>query len=121
MIERRPLCDPARERSAGVEALSRSGPESVGGCRRGIAQEANSAVEDVASGEESTEHLGVVCVQPITAKLEIVFAANEGEVVPQLRAPDCLVNVGFQEKRIADAERGREPHRRVRRYFGWGR
>ena len=74
---------------------------SIGRC---IAQKANHAVEDVTSGEESTEYLGVVGVQPVTTKLEIMLSMDDGEIVAKLRAPNRLIDVWVEKERIPEAE-----------------
>ncbi len=75
-------------------------------------------VEDVAAGEESAEDLGVVRVQPVAAKLEIMFSVNNGEIVAELRAPNRFVNVWIEEERIAESEGGPESHSCVRWNLG---
>ena len=79
--------------------------ESAGRRRRGVAQEAGDAVEEVASLEEAAEHLRVVGVQPLAAGFDRVPAGHDREVVLQLEALHQLVDVRRQEERIAKAER----------------
>src|SRR5262245_54949723 len=49
-------------------------PESTGRRRRGIAQEADDAVEDIAAFEEAAEHLYVVRAYPLAAGFDRVPA-----------------------------------------------
>src|SRR5882762_66373 len=58
-------------------------------------------------------------MQPVAPKLEIMFSANNGEIVAELCAPNRLVDVRFKEERAPDAEGGPESHGSVCRYFGW--
>src|SRR5581483_6338765 len=106
----------ARTRDDGAVAATRRGrTEAAGRRRRRVAQEAGHAVEDVAAGEETAEHLAVVAVQPLAAELDVVLAGEDGVVVTDLRAPEQLINRGLQEERRSETERGGESHRGVSR------
>ncbi len=97
-----------------VRAAHRVGTEPACRCRRRVTQEAADAAEDVAAGEESTEHLIVQRVHPLAADLERMIAAHDRDVVFELRAPDQLVDAGLQEERIAEPEGRAEPRCRCR-------
>ena len=92
-----------------VRAAGGRGTESARRRRRGVAEEPLDAVEQVPAREEAAEHLIVQRVHPLAAHLPRVAAADDREVVLDLRAPDQLVDVRLQEERIAEAEAGREP------------
>jgi len=80
---------------------------------------AGDAIEEVAAFEEAAKDLGVVGVDPFAAGLDGVPARDDRKVVFQLKAPDELVDVRRQKKRIAEPERRREPHRGVGRHRRW--
>src|SRR5204863_6630291 len=83
-----------------------------------IAEKTGDAVEDVAAFETASEDLPVTGMQPLAAGLHGVPSGDDGKVVLHLNALDCFVDVGRDKKRIAEAERRGEPHRRVGRHRG---
>ena len=88
--------------------------EASGRRRRRVAQKARHAVEDVSAFEKAAKDLEVVGVQPFAAGLDCVLAGHDRNVVLHLEPLDQLVDVRSEKKRIAEPERRREAHRRVR-------
>src|SRR5689334_14141585 len=76
----------------------------VVGALRYVVHESHSIVEKVESFEKSSEDLGVVAVQPLSASFYSVLAANDGEIVPYVGAPENFINGRLQEKWLAEAE-----------------
>src|SRR6185503_21376895 len=74
-------------------------------CGRGITQKAGDSVEKIAASKETTKHLVVKRVYPLTTDVDVVVTGNNREVIPDIGAPDQFVNVRFQEERIAEAKR----------------
>ena len=86
------------------------GPKPPAASRRSVAKKSGDAVEDVATFEKSAEDLRVHAMHPLAADLNGVRARNDGKVVFDLRAPECLVNVRPKEEWVTEAECGREAH-----------
>src|SRR5215472_422305 len=47
-----------------------------------------------------------------------MLAADDGEVVAKLSAPNCFINIWIEKERISKAKRGPESHCRIRRNLG---
>src|SRR5262249_37901091 len=73
--------------------------------RRGVAQEAGDAVEDITAFKEAAEDLRVVAVRPIASRLDRVVAGDDREVVAYLEALEEFVDLRRQEEWVAEAER----------------
>ena len=71
------LGDPTGERSGARETLAHRRTKPTCGVGGRVPQKPDYAVEDVASGKEPAEYLGVVRVKPVAAKLETMFAVND--------------------------------------------
>jgi len=67
-------------------------------------EETGYVAENVATGEETAENLGIEAVNPFAAELKCVLAFDEGEIVAEIGAPENFINGGFEEERLAKAK-----------------
>src|SRR5215510_8249506 len=94
----------SRRRALSGRAVHSIGAETYRRAIRGVVQEAQHRVKDVASGKEPAEHLSVVAVHELAAELDGVLAREDGKVVPDLIALEHFVDLRFKEEGRAKAE-----------------
>src|SRR5262249_24451098 len=86
--------DTGHERSVRAFRRGRAKARSSRG-RRGVMQEAQYRIKNVAAREEPAEYLGIVAVQPLAPEFHRMLAGQDGEVVPQLDPLEDLIDLRF--------------------------
>ncbi|SRR5260221_2226105 len=81
-------------------------------------QEAEHGVKDISAGKEAAEDLRVVAVQPFAAKLYGVLSGEHRKGIANLDALERFINARLEEERLAETERGAEPHSGIGRNLG---